>query len=60
MFEARFPNFDIEPDMSEEDPRWTPRDRESDTQMQARMIKTLDRVFGPNGTSKTCAYTCYM
>lgn len=40
--------------MSEADPRWTLGERESDTQMQARMLRAMDRVFGPQGTDKTC------
>ncbi|KAG8790086.1 hypothetical protein FRC12_012777 [Ceratobasidium sp. 428] len=41
-----FPNFDIEPGFSEEDELWTPTTRETDAEMEPRLKRALDHIFG--------------
>lgn len=40
--------------MTEEDELWKPDERETAENMQMRMRRALDRLFGKNGASETC------
>ncbi|KAG8706595.1 hypothetical protein FRC09_002334 [Ceratobasidium sp. 395] len=41
-----FPDFDIEPGFTEEDELWTPTTRETDAEMEPRLKRALDYIFG--------------
>ena len=40
-----YPNFDIEPELSEKDPLWTADHRETNDEQEIRLRKFLDQVF---------------
>lgn len=50
---TRFPNIIIEEGFEEDDLLWFPDQRESDTSMQKRMRRALDRVFD-GAAPETC------
>ncbi|KAG8695120.1 hypothetical protein FRC08_008029, partial [Ceratobasidium sp. 394] len=41
-----FPGFDIEPGFTEEDELWSPTERETDAEMEPRLKRALDHIFG--------------
>jgi len=45
IFEAKFPEFDIEKDLTEEDVLWTPHSRESLESQDIRAKGVLDMIF---------------
>ncbi len=49
IIEKRFPEFEIEEGFTEEDELWVPEVRESNPDMDKRLTRFLDDVFGNDG-----------